>query len=172
VDSKRVLRGLHSRFGVYVIALYYLFLVALIFVIVRENFARDLLHLIHDTQFLVQYLLLNPIVLYLLSTFFEKLVRLEHLRKGPADPVGIYLATAYLFLVVIVFVFTRTTTKPGNVGYDWIPFIMLAVPWYFVNPRFFLLPGFVVNAGLLYLFGMACNKLRHRTSKIDRFSTR
>ncbi len=37
----------------------------------------------------------------------------------------------YLCLVVALYAFTAHYTKPENVGYDWIPFILLAMgPWY------------------------------------------
>jgi hypothetical protein len=53
---------------------------------------------------------------------------------------------------VTVFAVTAYTTKPGNAGYDWIPFVLLSMPWYRVNPQL-LLPGLVVNAALLYALG-------------------
>ena len=65
---------------------------------------------------------------------------------------GCWLAGTYLVVVVIVFVLTAATTKPDNAGLDWIPFCLLSMPWYGLEPRL-LFPGFLLNAGLLYLFG-------------------
>ncbi|MDQ2842399.1 MAG: hypothetical protein M3Y72_15410 [Acidobacteriota bacterium] len=58
----------------------------------------------------------------------------------------------YIFVVGVVFAFTAYNTKPDNVGYDWIPFVLLSMPWYGIEARL-LLPGLVVNAGLMYLLG-------------------
>ena len=58
-------------------------------------------------------------------------------------------ATALIF---VVFALTAYTTKPNNVGYDWIPFILLAMPWYRLNTQL-LLPGLIANASLMYLLG-------------------
>lgn len=68
------------------------------------------------------------------------------------NPVGFRFAAAYLALVVAIFAFTVATTKPSNVGLDWIPFITLSMPWYWFYPQLFN-PGFIVNAGLMYLLG-------------------
>jgi|GEM_PF-3193050 len=66
------------------------------------------------------------------------------------NPGGFCVAATYVLIVVVVFAFTASTTKPGNVGYDWIPFILLSMPWYGLSPRL-LLPGLIANAGLMYL---------------------
>ena len=39
---------------------------------------------------------------------------------------------------------------PINVGLDWIPFMFLSMPWYALDVRL-LVPGLVLNAGLMYL---------------------
>ena len=65
---------------------------------------------------------------------------------------GFCVAAIYVLVVVVVFAFTAYNTKPSNVGYDWIPFILLSVPWYGIDPRL-LFPGLVANAGLMYLLG-------------------
>lgn len=69
------------------------------------------------------------------------------------NPGGFCVAATYVLIVVVVFAFTASTTKPGNVGYDWIPFILLSMPWYGLSPRL-LLPGLIANAVLMYLLGM------------------
>jgi hypothetical protein len=65
---------------------------------------------------------------------------------------GFCVAATYVLIVVVVFAFTASTTKPSNVGYDWIPFILLSMPWYGLDARL-LLPGLVANTGLMYLLG-------------------
>jgi len=65
---------------------------------------------------------------------------------------GLFTAGLYAVIVVGVFTFTWINTKPENVGYDWIPFILLSYPWFNIfagNP----LPGFVLNAVILYMAG-------------------
>ncbi len=44
------------------------------------------------------------------------------------------------------------TTKPDNVGLDWIPFVMLAMPWSGMQPGF-AIPGVLLNGVLLYVLG-------------------
>jgi hypothetical protein len=57
--------------------------------------------------------------------------------------------------------YTSFTTKPDNVGLDWIPFVMLAMPWYAINSQF-LFPGLIVNAGILFFLGTLVEKVRRR----------
>jgi hypothetical protein len=65
---------------------------------------------------------------------------------------GLCVATAYMLVVILVFVVTAVNTKPSNVGLDWIPFVLLAMPWYAMNPQL-LLPGMAANAAIMYLLG-------------------
>jgi hypothetical protein len=76
----------------------------------------------------------------------------NHVNRG-----GFCVAAFYFLVVVVVFAFTAYTTKPDNVGYDWIPFILLSVPWYGISTRL-LLPGLIANVGLAYLLGMLLDK--------------
>ena len=71
---------------------------------------------------------------------------------------GFCVAATYALIVIVVFGFTEMITKPSNVGYDWIPFILLSMPWYAINARL-LLPGLLANAGLMYLLGTALQAL-------------
>jgi hypothetical protein len=73
--------------------------------------------------------------------------------KRQLDRVGVYCAGSYCAITLLVFVFTAVTTRPENVGYDWIPFVSLAMPWYRISPRL-LLVGLVLNAGCFYLLGV------------------
>ena len=41
---------------------------------------------------------------------------------------GFWLGGIYLFLATALFILTALTTTAGNVGLDWIPFMMLAMP--------------------------------------------
>jgi hypothetical protein len=71
---------------------------------------------------------------------------------GTLNPGGFCVAVTYLVIVVVVFSATALTTKPSNVGYDWIPFILLDAPWYWMSPKM-LLPGLVANTIFMYVFG-------------------
>jgi hypothetical protein len=68
------------------------------------------------------------------------------------NPGGLCVSATYILVVVFVFALTGLTTKPSNVGLDWIPFFVLAMPWSFLSQRL-LLPGLILNAGLMYLLG-------------------
>jgi hypothetical protein len=84
--------------------------------------------------------------------------------KNRVNPGGFCVAATYVLVVVAVFALTALTTKPSNVGLDWIPFVLLAMPWYFLNPRL-LLPGLIVNTGLMYLLGTLLHTLWCRVTK-------
>ena len=77
------------------------------------------------------------------------------------NPGGFYLAAIYVLTVVVVFALTASTTKPSNVGLDWIPFVLLSMPWYALDVRL-LLPGLIVNTGLMYLLGTLLHALWRR----------
>ena len=40
-----------------------------------------------------------------------------------------------MLIVVVVFALTASTTKPSSVGLDWIPFMLLSMPWYALDVR-------------------------------------
>jgi hypothetical protein len=84
--------------------------------------------------------------------------------RNHVDPGGFCVAATYVLAVVFVFALTAYTTKPDNVGLDWIPFVLLAMPWYFLNTRL-LLPGLILNVGLMYLLGTLLHTLWRRTMK-------
>ena len=81
--------------------------------------------------------------------------------KDRVNPGGFCFAATYVLIVVVVFALTASTTKPSNVGLDWIPFVSLSMPWYAVDVRL-LVPGLIVNAGLMYLLGTLLHALWHR----------
>lgn len=78
---------------------------------------------------------------------------------------GFALAACYFALVVAVFTLTAATTKPSNVGLDWIPFYLLTMPWSLwihIDPRvpwalvvtsIAWLAGIVVNTAAIYIIG-------------------
>jgi hypothetical protein len=68
--------------------------------------------------------------------------------RNRVNPGGFCVAAIYVPIVVVVFAFTASTTKPSNVGYDWIPFVLISMPWYGLDERL-LLPGLIPNAGLM-----------------------
>ena len=72
--------------------------------------------------------------------------------RDRVNPGGVCVAATYILMVVVVFAISAYTTNPNNVGYDWIPFILLAMPWYLVHPQL-LLPGLIANSVLMYLLG-------------------
>ena len=74
--------------------------------------------------------------------------------RNRLNPGGFCTAATYVLIVVGVYATTVLTTKPGSLDYDWIPFMLLAMPWYWLY-RWLLLPGLIVNAGLMYLLGTA-----------------
>jgi len=90
-------------------------------------------------------------------------------RKGHWSRLGVWLAIIYIATVVAVYFLTALTTKPDDVGLDWIPFLMLSMPWWYVFTRLITpnsllpaIPGFILNAGILYLLGMLIGNLwRH-----------
>jgi hypothetical protein len=86
---------------------------------------------------------------------------LKAILRTRINPGGFCVAATYLLIVVVVFAFTAYNTKPDNVGYDWIPFVLLSMPWYAVGARF-LLPGLIANAGLMYLLGTLLQTLWRR----------
>ena len=81
---------------------------------------------------------------------------------------GVCTAGVYVVVVVAVFVYTASNSKPENVGYDWIPFLVLTVPWLWVGNRIdvplgiTVVVGFVLNVILLYLLGAVVGRLRAR----------
>ena len=81
--------------------------------------------------------------------------------KDRVNPGGFCVAATYVLIVVVVFALTASTTKPSNVGLDWIPFMLLSMPWYALDIRL-LVPGLVLNAGLMYLLGTLFHSLWHR----------
>jgi len=48
-------------------------------------------------------------------------------KSGPPR-LGLWVGGIYFFLAAALFTLTILTTKPDNVGLDWIPFVMLAMP--------------------------------------------
>lgn len=88
--------------------------------------------------------------------------------KGRPNRLGIYLAGAYVLLVVGVFAFIASG-KPSGLGYEIIPLTWLAAPWYYLflytpwwdmDERVLCILGFILNAGILYLLGALFEKLR------------
>lgn len=71
-----------------------------------------------------------------------------------------WLVAIYIVIVVAAYAFA-SIGKPDEFGYIWVPFFMLAMPWYVFTEQVFVpnsiqgaLPGFILNAGLLYLLAM------------------
>lgn len=71
---------------------------------------------------------------------------------------GLSVSLLYSLLVILIYTYTAANTKPENLGYDWIPFILLAMPWYRINPRL-LIPGLIINAVAFYFLGVLLRKV-------------
>ena len=65
---------------------------------------------------------------------------------------GLWLGGFYVFLAAALFILTALTTKPGNVGLDWIPFVLLAMPLSLIDERF-AIPGVLLNGVTLWCLG-------------------
>jgi hypothetical protein len=85
---------------------------------------------------------------------------MKSILNDSVNPGGFYLAVTYV-LIVVVFALTASTTEPSNVGLDWIPFVLLSMPWYALKVRL-LVPGVIVNTGLMYLLGTLLHALWRR----------
>jgi hypothetical protein len=77
---------------------------------------------------------------------------------------GIYLAAIYILIVVAVYIGT-VSSRPDD-GMEWIPFVFLSMPWYAMSPNL-LFPGFVANAGLLFLAGTLIQTMWRRMRRAD-----
>ena len=77
-------------------------------------------------------------------------------RRRPR--LGLWLAGLYLGLDMGLFVVTELTTRPDNVGLDWIPFVMLGMPWSRRDPAL-AVPGVLLNAAILWALGTALQVL-------------
>ena len=86
---------------------------------------------------------------------------MKDILNDHVNPGGFYVAATYVPIVVVVFALTASTTKPSNVGLDWIPFVLLSMPWYALDVRL-LVPWLIVNVGLMYLVGTLLHALWRR----------
>lgn len=80
---------------------------------------------------------------------------------------GFGFAAAYVVLVVVVFGVTAATSSPSKAGLDWIPFTLLAMPWFLLDARL-LFPGLVVNTALLYVLGSLVHAVRAASGNGDK----
>jgi hypothetical protein len=80
--------------------------------------------------------------------------------KGRPNRLGIYLAALYLLLVAIAFAFGALNNNPDNLGYN-VPVFVLCVPWSLIRAHIFL-PGWLLNATIIYLLGTLSDSLRRR----------
>ncbi len=82
----------------------------------------------------------------------EAKMDLKATLRSHVNPGGFCTAASYVLIVVGVYAATALTTKPDSLGHEWIPSMLLAMPWYWLD-RWLLLPGLIVNAALMYLLG-------------------
>lgn len=71
---------------------------------------------------------------------------------------GLWLGGMYLLPATAVFVLTVLTTTPDKVGLDWIPFMIIAMPWSGLNQTF-AIPGVLLNAVILWALGTSLQVL-------------
>ncbi len=83
--------------------------------------------------------------------------------NGKATPVrfGVYFALGYVLVVIGLFLFTWITATPEQMGFEWIPFIWLARPWYDLDGQT-VIPGLIANAFLLFALGALSQWLARR----------
>jgi len=89
---------------------------------------------------------------------------METAPKGRRTRLGVWFAAIYIILVAAALALA-TIGKGDEFGYRWIPFVELSMPWFavlehFFTPDFLLpaIPGFVLNAGILFLAGRLIGK--------------
>ena len=81
--------------------------------------------------------------------------------KARPNRLGIYIAVSYILIVLAVF--AATALAPHDDGMEWIPFVMLAMPWVRMGrAQEFLLPGLFLNVFILYLLGTVFEIARRR----------
>lgn len=71
---------------------------------------------------------------------------------GPRVRLGLWLGGIYFTLATALFLVTALNTKPDNVGLDWIPFMVLTMPWSGMAPAL-MIPGVFLNTLALWLLG-------------------
>jgi hypothetical protein len=85
---------------------------------------------------------------------------METASKGRRTHLGICFAVIYIVTVLAAYLWA-TIGKPDEFGYVWLPFFILAAPWYRLADQFFVteplvplaIPCFILNAGILFLVG-------------------
>jgi hypothetical protein len=93
--------------------------------------------------------------------------------KVRPNRLGLYFVAAYTLIAVAIFALIFFHSSPalggkrGGLESEWIPFLMLAEPWFFVLPGnlgrgWLWILGFVLNGGILYLLGTQIEKFRRR----------
>jgi hypothetical protein len=93
--------------------------------------------------------------------------------KDRPNRLGLYFVAAYALIAVVVFALIFFPSSPvfggkrSGLGNEWLPFLMLAEPWYFVLPGYLSagwlwILGFILNSGILYLLGTQIEKFRRR----------
>lgn len=80
-------------------------------------------------------------------------------RKRRPYRLGIYLVVLFVFLAVAVYAAIALSSH-GDDGLEWIPFVLLAMPWLRMGQaQEFLFPGLIANAVILYLLGTLLEKV-------------
>ncbi len=91
---------------------------------------------------------------------------MQDVPKRRRARLGVWFAATYLVIVVAAYLWA-VIGKPDAFGYVWLPFFILAAPWYRLADQFFdtealvslAIPCFILNAGILFLIGALIGKL-------------
>ena len=86
--------------------------------------------------------------------------------QGRLDRLGIFAAGIYLFLVGVAVALGAFGGNSGSMGFEWIPLIMLSLPWRNLgSAQEFVIPGLIANLFLLYFLGIFVEMVRREKPK-------
>jgi len=76
------------------------------------------------------------------------------MKQAGARRVGVAVCGLYIALVIGLYVYTARP-KPGYDGMEWIPFMVLIMPWSTLKGIDWtvIVAGALINTGILYLVG-------------------
>jgi bacteriorhodopsin len=87
---------------------------------------------------------------------------MDEAPKRRPNWLGAKVAGTYAVLVAGLFALTAHVSTPSDMGYGWIPLILLAMPWTAARQDL-LIAGLILNTGILFLVGTIVGSLRGTT---------